>query len=174
MIEIYTDGSAKNNGFENSQGGFGVAVFNIEKDNTLRPLMFYSKRERGVTNNQMELSALLYALELAQTTYAYDICRIKSDSAYCVNMYNDWMEKWSRNNWTRAGGKPIENADLVLQIWRYKTINYPNFIVEKTSGHNGIIGNEIADALATNDRAKLEKILLQNNMKSTEITNIDL
>lgn len=173
MIEIYTDGSARNNGSENSQGGFGVAVFNVAKDNQLQPLMFYSQQGRGITNNQMELKALLYALDLAQTSYAYDICKIKSDSAYCVNMFNDWIEKWARNDWMRAGNKPIENIDLVLEIWKYKNINYPNFVVEKTSGHNGIVGNEIADALATNDRTKLEKILIQNNMKHTETTNID-
>lgn len=36
----------------------------------------------------MELTALLYALELTQTKYKNEHCVIKSDSAYCVNMFN--------------------------------------------------------------------------------------
>ena len=37
----------------------------------------------------MELTAILYALELTQTKYRGEKCIIKSDSAYCVNMFND-------------------------------------------------------------------------------------
>ena len=42
----------------------------------------------NTTNNRMELAALLYALELTQTKYKDEQCVIKSDSAYCVNMFN--------------------------------------------------------------------------------------
>ena len=43
----------------------------------------------NTTNNRMELTALLYALELTQTKYKDEQCVIKSDSAYCVNMFNN-------------------------------------------------------------------------------------
>jgi ribonuclease HI len=169
MIEIYTDGSAKNNGSENSFGGVGICVISQGK-----VLLAASYQEQGATNNQMELKGLIYALHLAQTTYAFDICRIKSDSAYCVNMFNDWIEKWCANGWTRAGNKSIENLDLVKKLYEYKKINYPNFKVERIPGHAGELGNEIADALATNDRTKLEKLFLLNDINPVEIKNIDL
>ena len=73
----------------------------------------------NTTNNRMELVAILYALELTQTKYKQEKCVIKSDSAYCVNMFNDWIYNWQRNGWVRQKNQPIENLDLVKQIWEY-------------------------------------------------------
>jgi ribonuclease HI len=53
----------------------------------------------------MELKAILKALELTQTTYKEEICNIISDSAYCVNSYNEWLDGWANNNWKRSKGK---------------------------------------------------------------------
>ena len=175
MIEIYTDGSAKNNGAIDSCGGFGVCAMMQDKETKAgyRILKLASKQEQGATNNQMELKSLLYALYLAQTLYSYDLCVIKSDSAYCVNTFNSWLQSWQSHGWTRSNNKPIENLDLMKQLYEYKKINYPNFRVERIPGHVGELGNEIADALATNDRAKLEKIFYYNDINPVEIENID-
>ena len=86
MIEIYTDGSAKNNGAKNNSGGAGICVMSAGKVR-----LTASHQEDNVTNNQMELKGLLYALHLAQTLYGYDLCIIKCDSAYCVNIFNSWI-----------------------------------------------------------------------------------
>lgn len=168
MIEIYTDGSAKNNGAKNNCGGAGICVISAGKVR-----LTASHQEDNVTNNQMELKGLLYALHLAQTLYSYDLCVIKCDSAYCVNIFNSWIDSWHQHGWTRGGNKPIENLDLIKQLWEYKQINYPNFRVEKVVGHMGLLGNEIADACATADRAKLDKIFLENDIDNENIKNID-
>ena len=168
MIEIYADGSARNNGTENNCGGAGVCVMSGN-----RIMLTASHQEQNVTNNQMELKGLLYALHLAQTLYTYDLCLIKCDSAYCVNIFNSWINSWYQHGWTRGNNKPIENLDLIKQLWEYKQIPYPNFRIEKVAGHAGLLGNEIADACATGDRAKLDKIFLENNVQSTEVRNID-
>ena len=168
MIEIYTDGSAKNNGAKNNCGGAGICVMSAGKVR-----LTASHQEDNVTNNQMELKGLLYALHLAQTLYSYDLCVIKCDSAYCVNIFNSWINSWYQHGWTRGGNKPIENLDLIKQLWEYKQINYPNFRVEKVAGHMGLLGNEIADACATADRAKLDKIFLENDIDHENIKNID-
>ena len=168
MIEIYTDGSAKNNGAKNNRGGAGICVMSAGKVR-----LTASHQEDNVTNNQMELKGLLYALHLAQTLYSYDLCVIKCDSAYCVNIFNSWINSWYQHGWTRGGNKPIENLDLIKQLWEYKQINYPNFRVEKVAGHMGLLGNEIADACATADRAKLDKIFLENDIDHENIKNID-
>ena len=176
MIEIYTDGSAKNNGAIDSSGGFGVCIMMPDKESQTgyRILKLISCQEQGVTNNQMELKSLIYALHLAQTLYAYDLCVIKSDSAYCVNTFNSWLQSWYLHGWTRSNNKPIENLDLMKQLYEYKKVDYPNFRVERIPGHAGDLGNEIADALATNDRTKLEKLFLSNDINPVEIKNIDL
>ena len=168
MIEIYADGSARNNGAKNNRGGTGICAISVGQ-----VLLTASHQEDNVTNNQMELKGLLYALHLAQTLYGYDLCIIKCDSAYCVNIFNSWINSWYQHGWTRGGNKPIENLDLIKQLWGYKQIAYPNFRVEKVAGHMGLLGNEIADACATGDRAKLDKIFLQNNINPTNVKNID-
>jgi ribonuclease HI len=54
---------------------------------------------------------------------------------------------------------------LVKQIYSYLTIEFNNFDIVKVKGHNGNLGNEIADALATFDKAKLAKIYEDNEYK---------
>ena len=176
MIEIYTDGSAKNNGSENNCGGFGVAALieDSSAKNGFRIDYTISQQLDNVTNNQMELKALIFALAATQTRYKNEKCIIKSDSAYCVNMFNDWIYNWHRNGWTRAKNQPIENLDLVKQIWEYCKLEWPNFTVEKISGHSGLLGNELADALATNNEAKIQKIFEENDINYERIKNFDL
>ena len=160
-VEIYTDGSAKNNGKQGNCGGFGLCVIDPDSGSSAdaRILYTYSKRYENTTNNRMELSAIIKALELSTSEYKDYLCIIKSDSAYCVNMINEWIYSWHSNGWKRTGNKEVENLDLVQKIWEYLKIDYPNFRIEKVPGHANIFGNEIADALSTNNIEKLAKIL---------------
>jgi ribonuclease HI len=168
MIEIYVDGSCSGNGKENNCGGAGVCVLVPDQRflSGFRLNYIWSTREKNTTNNRMELTALLYALEQTQTIYKEEQCIIKSDSAYCVNIFNEWIYSWANNGWVRAGNKEIENLDLIKQLYKYATIDFSNcnFSVERVSGHKGLLGNEIADALATANQAKLDKILKENDL----------
>lgn len=163
IIEIYTDGSCRGNGKENSSGGFGVTALYSQMD---RPFVDYTFGEQCVntTNNREELKAFIHALELSQTKYKDCLCYIYSDSAYVVNMCAEWIWSWYSRGWLRAGNKPIENLDLVKQIYSYLTIEFNNFTIRKVKGHNDVLGNEIADALATNDTVKLAKIFKENDL----------
>ena len=176
MIEIYTDGSAKNNGAKENCGGYGVVALIEDSAQKAGFRIDHIKSEQVIntTNNRMELSALLYALELTQTIYKNEHCIIKSDSAYCVNMFNNWIYNWQRNGWVRQKNQPIENLDLVKQIWEYCKLEWPNFTIEKVSGHAGLLGNEIADACATADKIKLSKIFKDNDIYHDFLINIDL
>lgn len=152
MIEIYCDGSARNNGKENNCGGWGLAIF---KNETL--INYFGEQVENTTNNRMELIALLKALEISQKNKDEEVI-IYSDSAYCVNIFNEWIWGWAAKNWIRANNKPIENLDLIKQLWKYRNIEWENFQIKKISGHTGIIGNEIADAVATQNENKLKTI----------------
>lgn len=154
MIYIYADGSSKGNP---GPGGFGVAA--IEDD---KYIDIYSKQYENITNNQGELKALLFALGLATTKYKLNRVTIYSDSAYSVNLFNDWIFMWAKNGWQTAKREPIKNKELVLQLYEYAKMEFPNFYVTKVSGHSGVFGNEIADAAACNNKEKLTKIFLQN------------
>lgn len=159
MITMYCDGSARNNGRENSSGGYGLVIF---KDNAL----VYAGGEQCIntTNNREELKALIHALQLTQSRFKDEICVIYSDSAYVVNMCNDWIRNWARNGWMNSKKVTVENLDLVQQIYKYIILDFPNFQISKVSGHSGIFGNELADAIATNNKAKYDKILSENDI----------
>ena len=100
MVEIYTDGSNRGNGQINNCGGAGVVVLIEDKKEKAGRRIDYiwSIEEKNTTNNRMELVALLKALELTQIIYKNEKCIIKSDSAYCVNMFNEWIYCWHKNN----------------------------------------------------------------------------
>lgn len=60
--------------------------------------------------------------------------------------------------------KEVENLDLVLSLYNYFTIDFFNYQVVKTNGHCGIIENELADALATSNDYKFNKIIKDNHI----------
>lgn len=158
MIKMYCDGSSKDNGKENNMGGYGLVVF---RDDTL--VYHYGEQCMDTTNNREELKALIHALQLTQSKFKDEICVIYSDSAYVVNMCNDWIRNWARNGWMNSKKVTVENLDLVQQIYSYIILDFPNFQISKVPGHSGIFGNELADAIATNNKAKYEKILSEND-----------
>ena len=110
---IYTDGSCRGNGTENSSGGFGVV---ITKDNKL--VATYRKDcETNTTNNREELKAILYTFlnygVKEENDWNNNIPIVYSDSNYCVQTFNDWMFKWAKNNWIKSDKKIPENLDLI-------------------------------------------------------------
>lgn len=143
MRIYYTDGSATGNGTENSIGGFGIVEVD-ENDNIL-----WEYQENGLkyeTNNSMELTAILYALkhiEVEEASFMKPI--IYSDSAYCVNLINDWMYSWERNGWKRPKNQEVKNLNLIKQIFELADLAE----IRKVKGHSSNKWNEYADKLAT-------------------------
>ena len=145
-LNFYTDGSTRGNP---GPGGFGVVCL-WER----QILCADSKQFEYTTNNRMELEAIIYVLE----HYKEGNMNIYSDSAYCVNMINDWMWKWALNGWCNSKGREVENIDLVQKVYELmKTANKVKIIHVK--GHNGLLGNELADALATNNIIKYKTLV---------------
>ena len=145
---IYTDGSAQNNGKANSSGGFGVVVL----DNNENLIYNYNKREENVTNNQMEIKAILYAFlnygVNINNNSIVDIPIVYSDSNYCVQTFNDWMFRWANNGWIKSDKKVPENLELIKAHYDWYQKGY-RIDLRKVKGHNGNKWNELADALAT-------------------------
>jgi len=160
MINIYADGSARGNGQVNSNGGFGVVILH---DNEL--IYAYSEQCVDTTNNREEIKAILHAFQLAQEKYPEDFCIIYSDSMYCVNICNSWIKTWAQNNWLNSKKKTVENLDLVQKLYSYLTIDFFNAEVAYCGGHRGILENELADALATNNLNRFKTLLQTNNIK---------
>lgn len=149
---FYTDGSSKGNP---GPGGYGVVEYDI-KSNTI--FYTYSEYFKNVTNNQMELKAILHVLKIAAKHPEYDFT-VYSDSAYAVNSINNWIYGWARNGWINSKKKPVENLDLIQEIYKYVEFPMTNVTLRKIDGHKGILGNELADALATNNKKKLDDLI---------------
>ena len=162
MLYIYIDGSCKSNGKENSNGGFGIVVFN--NNNIL--IDAYCEYFTNVTNNQMELKAFLKTFELLNTKYKNQKATIYSDSAYCVNILNSWIYSWSQNGWKNSKKETIKNLDIILSLYEYYNINFfiNQIYIIKVDGHKGLVGNELSDALARNNVLKFSNIILKNHI----------
>ena len=165
MIYAYSDGSSRGNP---GPGGYGAVIFN--KQNEI--IYTYQKQEKLITNNQAELKAILHVFSIMQTLYPDEHCIIYSDSSYCVNICNDWIYSWARNNWMNSKKRIIENIELIKELYKYLNIDFFNCEVKKCSGHSGIIGNELADALATKDLNRFKLICKENQI--TILPNIDI
>ena len=162
MLHIYIDGSCRRNGKKNSQSGFGIVIFDDDRN----LIDAYCEQFDNVTNNQMELKAFLKTFELLNTKYKDQQATIYSDSAYCINILTSWIYSWSKNNWQNSKGETIKNLDIILSLYEYYNINFfiNQIYIIKVEGHKGIIGNELADALAQADVPKFSNIILQNHI----------
>ena len=119
-IEIFTDGSAKNNP---GKGGYGIVMRYGDKEKE------YSKGFRRTTNNRMELLAVIDALGKIKR---YDIpVVVYSDSKYVI----DSISKGWVFNWAKTGFKGKKNEDL----WRRYLDLHSKFDIEYSwvKGHAG-------------------------------------
>lgn len=94
------------------------------------------------TNNRMELTAVREALaahpELDVT--------VQTDSKIIVDTFTDWLDGWKARGMRKANGKPVANAEVILDIERLA--NGRTVAWEHVRGHRGHRLNERADALA--------------------------
>ena len=137
---IFTDGASRGNP---GPGGWGAVVIQNEKVNEL------GGREDHTTNNRMELTAALKALEFL-SSYTPDpkpYTLIYTDSSYLINGITKWIFSWERRNWITKNKEPVLNKDLwerILELSRGKKIEW-----KYVGGHSGIAGNERVDQIAT-------------------------
>lgn len=165
MITIYTDGSSRSS---TQSGGFGVVAFNDKNE----IIYLYQEQHEKVTNNQMELRAIIHACEWADKVLPQEEIIIYSDSTYCVNSINVWMWNWSKNGWINSKKQQVENIDLMKTLYKYFTKDFYHCQVQWLKGHAGFVPNEIADALATHDANKFAKIISNEDITINLINKI--
>lgn len=147
-IIIYCDGACSGNQYEKNVGGWGAVL--QYKD---RVKEIYGG-EKNTTNNRMELTACIKALEQVKLKNAR--IEIYCDSAYIVNCFRQgWRLKWQRNGWMTSKKEPVENRDLWEQL--ISLVDQHQVAFQKVKGHAGVELNERADQLANRGMAEAKK-----------------
>jgi ribonuclease HI len=133
VVSIYTDGACKGNP---GPGGWGAVLIWKSKVKEI------SGGSASTTNNRMELTAAIKALETLKRTVPVELY---SDSSYLVKGMNEWLGNWIRRGWKRTGGE-IENLDLWKKLSELNKRLKVKWIWVR--GHAGNKYNERADQLA--------------------------
>ncbi|GHU57811.1 hypothetical protein AGMMS49975_23880 [Clostridia bacterium] len=141
-MNICTDGACSGNP---GPGGWGAVVFNENGD-----AWELSGFEPDTTNNRMELTAVIHALEFAREKAGNAELHVTltTDSQYIVNAVNQkWLTGWQKNGWRTSAKKPVLNQDLWQQFLDCaKNMTSAEFMWVK--GHAGHPENERCDRLA--------------------------
>ncbi len=132
--KVFTDGSSHGN-----PGPAGWSWF-MDKKN------FDCGYDSHATNQRMEMTAILSALEAAPRNVALEIL---TDSEFCVNAYTQWIGAWARNKWKKKDGSPISNQDLVIRTAKVLSERRgTKTVFTHVKAHCGIVNNEVCDRLA--------------------------
>lgn len=134
LVEIYADGACKGNP---GPGGWGAWLQYDGKEKSL------SGGEQHTTNNRMELTAVIRALEALK--WPCDV-KIYTDSVYVQKGISEWIIGWKARNWRTSDKKLVKNDDLWKELDVLASQHKIEWIWVK--GHAGNVGNERADALA--------------------------
>jgi ribonuclease HI len=137
---IFTDGACLGNP---GPGGYAAVVSIAGEEQII------VGRDRSTTNNKMEMTAAIKALEAVPQGLPIVI---HSDSQYVIKGATEWLRGWKAKGWRKADGKPVLNQDLWQQMdaamagrkitWKW------------VKGHAGHPENERVDGLANGEAKK--------------------
>ncbi len=135
IVEIYTDGACSGNP---GPGGWGAVLRYGKHEKDL------SGAEPATTNNRMEMTAAIMALEALTRPSTVELY---TDSTYLRDGILKWLPGWKKRGWLTADKKPVKNADL----WqRLEAALVPHKVTwHWVKGDAGHPENERADKLAT-------------------------
>ena len=133
-VEIFTDGACSGNP---GPGGWGAILRAGAHEREI------SGGERETTNNRMELTAAIKALE---TLKKPSNVVLHTDSRYLLDGVTKWLKRWKANGWKTADKKPVKNEDLWRTLENAAATHEVNW--RWVRGHNDHVENERADRLA--------------------------
>jgi ribonuclease HI len=133
-VRIYADGACRGNP---GPGGWGA-------------ILRYGAEEREIfggeahtTNNRMELTAVIRALETLKRPTRVEVY---TDSQYVQKGISEWLRDWKRRGWKTADKKPVKNRELWEALDELRSRHQVTW--HWVRGHAGHPENERADRLA--------------------------
>ena len=140
-IKIYTDGACIGNP---GPGGWAAIILT---ENQKKEIF---GGEKITTNNRMELTATIKALEYCDEQEAKQLSLkqiiIYTDSVYVKEGITVWINNWENNNWLTASKKKVKNVDLWKNL--KKLTEDLEIQWNWVKGHSNDPFNELADTLA--------------------------
>ena len=140
-IKVYTDGACVGNP---GPGGWAAVILTESGKQEI------FGGEKLTTNNRMELTATIKALEYCnekegkQPSLKQII--IYTDSIYVKEGITVWIKNWEKNNWKTADKKNVKNVDLWKKLKDLIKTNKVEWNWIK--GHSNDSMNDLADKLA--------------------------
>ena len=142
-VHIFTDGACSGNP---GPGGWCAILKYGDVEKVI------SGGEKETTNNRMELSAVIYALQ--KLTENCNVI-LTSDSKYVIDSISKgWVYSWQKNNWRKSDKSTALNVDLwelLLPLLEKHNVTF-NWI----KGHAGHPENERCDKIAVSEYKKLK------------------
>lgn len=134
VVDIFTDGACSGNP---GPGGWGAVLRWRDNEREL------SGGEPSTTNNRMELTAAIVALETLKRSVK---ARVHTDSTYVRDGITTWIHRWKQKGWKTADRKPVKNIDLWQRL--DEALQRHEVTWHWVRGHAGHPENERADELA--------------------------
>jgi len=140
VIRIFTDGASSGNPGPGGWGAIIVYAKHLPNDWILE----LGGGEKNTTNNRMELTATIQALQAAQDIPGS--IELFTDSTYVIQGITQWIWGWKKRGWVSTEGKEVANPDLwqlLDSLARTRKISW-----KYVRGHTGVPGNERCDEIA--------------------------
>lgn len=141
-IVAFTDGGCRGNGKSDAIGAYGVQL-NFTDENSVTHTKELCKAFKGVTNNQMELQAVIECLKALNQP-----CKVilTTDSKYVCNAINEkWLQGWIKKGWVNSSKQPVKNKEQWQELVPLLEKHEVQFFWVK--GHADNPGNQRADEL---------------------------
>ena len=134
LVEIFTDGACRGNP---GHGGWAALLRRGGREREI------SGGEPSTTNNRMELTAAIRALEALNRP-----CRVElhTDSTYVRDGITRWIHRWRSNGWRTSDKKPVKNAELWQKL--IEAVEPHRVEWHWVKSHDGHPENERVDELA--------------------------
>ncbi|HET7757305.1 MAG TPA: ribonuclease HI [Steroidobacteraceae bacterium] len=147
VIEIYTDGACRGNP---GPGGWAALLRRGTHEKELHGA------EAHTTNNRMELTAVIRALEALQRPVQ---ARLYTDSEYVRRGITEWLPAWKARGWRTANRKAVKNQDLWERLEELAAAHRIEW--HWVPAHTGIPDNERVDRLANEAIDSLQRPALR-------------
>lgn len=143
-ITIYTDGGCTGNP---GPGGWAAILLDGDAD----PLEL-SGSETATTNNRMELTAVIRALDEVRKRFGAERdITVHTDSQYVQKGISQWIQGWEKKGWKTASGSAVKNKDLWVELRKLDTSLKVSW--KWVKGHAGNLWNERCDELVARERS---------------------